>query len=506
MENKRIVKINKTIFLYLYIFIFSGFCLFAGMRGIYVHRSCLSSMVAFVISIGCIIGLIYFKERILKFPIHKAMFYFIIFLGIALRIAYYVYLSPQQSSDFFQATKFWNYLQENGEYQNYTVLLSEMDDFQKYYSLYPAWGYYMLLTHWIYRLFGCSTAYMVILNLVFNVLSFIVLYFMVREFASEWMAMICVAVAALWPQCILWSSVTSPDHITIFFLLLMGLFYMKYAKKRNEIKRGTSYLLLAICCGAGASIFKPISAFVCVLLLCSEILNMIIGNFSGIRKSLVYGTEIIVLSLLVTWGLPVVLEPALEQYIRTDVQQATGYYLLWGYSVDENGNWDADQSGEAIRECEESETLAIGLEKVNIAVHKTLRENFHLFPRIWKQKFELLFYSETWPVYWSVNNADGTVNQEAADTFSSWTGIWTIWNSLLILLMPFALKRKDAAVSFLSLCWLGYMMYLIAGSGVQTRYRVIVFVFQAVLAICGINELSKKVRKLVLFRKGNGYG
>lgn len=480
-------------FLYVaYIVFFSIFVLFAGLVGIHVHARHLKWAIALVVCVACIAGLIRYKEAIAKLLDVKYSIYIIVLLGVILRIFFYIWDNPQQYSDFYQATRFWDHLQEiGGTYGMYTTKTAEMDGFQIYYSLYPAWGRYMLLTHLIYHILGRNTLWMVCLNFIFDVAIMICTQKIASLLSTRRVSIMCVAVIAFWPQFVIWTSVTSPDHIIIFFLCLMCYYYMNYLQCRDDIKSGSFNMIIAVICAVIASIFKPIIMFIFVVLLCSEVLNLICGQFKGIKRSLLYMAEVVVAFVMLSIPVNTILDKTLSSYIKTDVNQATGYYILWGYSVDENGIYDTTQAGEAIQRCETSETLAEGLEGLKVDIEKTLKKNFHLIPSIWWQKFRLLFYSETWPVWWSVNNADGHVNENVENALGYWTGVWTIANALMMFLMPFAFREGKSMVNFLSLMWLGFMIYLVVGAGVQGRYRMIVFVPQVILCVIGANQMSK---------------
>jgi 4-amino-4-deoxy-L-arabinose transferase-like glycosyltransferase len=491
MVTKNLLSLKKLLWT-LYIGIFTLFCLataFDGIRNtVMANKNDLFSLMLLLIGIFFIVKYREVFKKVFDFAYALPI---VIILGVLLRLLYFFVTDPAQVSDFSQADLFWHHLQETGGYDHYTVSVSELDNFQKYYSLYPAWGYYMLLMHGIYRLFGANPTSMVFLNIILDVITAMVIYRMIRRNASSCLAVASVFIFLLWPQYVIWASVTSPDHIVILFLSLSADIYFLYDNNRNNKKTALKYILLFAVCLNIASIFKPIYYYIIVAFICAEILISITGGKVGLKKSFLYCISSIAFILAFAFLFSSILKPILSSYIKTDVQQATPYYILWGYSVDNNGLYDPNYAAKYIEECESSETLAIGLEKIRGSVKDVIKNNFHLIPKIWHRKAYLLFYSDNWPAYWTSFNSDGLLNEEKYSMQAPWTGLWTILNSIMILIMPFSLKDKNPVVIFSSLSWMGYMLFLIVGAGIQPRYRVIVIVFQIILGVCGINNISK---------------
>ena len=188
-------------------------------------------------------------------------------------------------------------------------------------------------------------------------------------------------------------------------------------------------------------------------------------------------------------------QKSLANIIKTDIQQGNAFYILWGYSVDKDKNWSDSIGSEIIKEnLENVSTLKEGLENLEIVAKKTIKENICLLPKIWCQKAIQLFASENWAVYWTNTSNDIRKREWIQLHLENFMKSFiTIFNSLIMLLMPFALWKRKKIINMLSVSWIGYMIFLIVAS-VQTRYRCIMYIQQCILGVLGFNVIITKFK------------
>lgn len=410
-----------------------------------------------------------------------------IIIGIGIRVAYYCIVRTIQTSDFYLPTSFYQYLNEIGGYSDYTLAYKELDSYQIHYSLYPAWGMYMLIVHGIYKLFGIHTSLLVALNILLSGVTLLLYAGIMDECHINIKTKnIIIALLACFPQMVMWDAVAGPDHFTILF---EGILVLVWCKSLNS-KKTVLYILLEAMCVAMIGLFKPLGPFVIILLICAEVFIVLFRDSDTVGKCIVKISLTIVLSVGITGIVNDCNIALLEGYIKTDVQQATSFYLLWGYSVNENGDWSPNIVDDIITEAfESSETIADGIAYTNEVAKQTLKNNVSLIPRILIQKFKALFNSDSWSAFWSLRNKNNIFAKWLMENINVFGGVLTVLNAFSLFLMPFALIKKNEITIFLSLGWVGYICFLILAS-IQARYRYIVLPFQLVLAGLGYMELK----------------
>lgn len=410
-----------------------------------------------------------------------------IIIGIGLRIAYYCLVQTMQTSDFYWPTAFYLHLDEIGGYNEYTTIYKELDDFQVYYSLYPAWSTYMFIVHGLYEIFGVHTSLLVGVNIILSGFMICIYARLLNEVGIDTKTKnIVIALLACFPQMVMWDAVASPDHFAVLFIALLVYIWYKSLKYEKILL----YVLAEAVCISIIGLFKPIVPLMIVLLICADIFMALFINNGTIKMLVVKSLLVVILTVGVSGTVSCCNRILLENYIKTDVQQATSFYFLWGYSVDENGNWDSYAADPYINEAfEQAEYVADVVTYANDAASHILKRNITLLPRILRQKFKLLFYSDDWPAFWSLTNDNNECSKWLYENIDILGRILTVSNSFFLFLMPFALKKKNEASIFLSLGWVGYICFLVL-AGIQTRYRYIMLPFQLVLTGMGYVELK----------------
>ena len=410
----------------------------------------------------------------------------ILLLGLALRVFYYEICGVVETSDFYQPTKFFEYITDNGSYTEYTIQYQQLDEFQRYYALFPAWGIYMMFTHLIYSLFGCQVIYMIGVNLFLFAISFLLLNrLLVQNECENSTKILILMLFACLPHMVMWSAVTTPDHFIIIFLIGLALIWIR---KNGAEKKGI-YIVCEAVMVALIGLFKPMTLLLILAIVFSDILVAVMDR-SMVRNCIIHVIVSILCIACISSVVRTISNRCLEAYIKTDVVQAGSFYLLWGYGINANGEWSDHAMDEVFEQAYDNvETLYDVVEYTNVAAKEMLMDNWKSFPKIWRRKFHMLFYSDTWPAIWTLTNDSNQLAVELKNNYL-FTNVLSAINVIMMLFMIPAFRRKDKMTVFLFMTWAGFICYLVA-SGIQTRYRFLILPFQLILFGLGIREMRK---------------
>ncbi len=461
------------------------------MKNLRISTSLFLSIV-FVI-LCCILAVYYFRKDRTKEDISRTDYIIIVgilILGILFRAVCYYFLNVAPFSDFAMPTEFCKFLQENGPYTEYVIRTKELDHFQRYYSLYPAWGSYMLIARTLFHIFPINADVLFYLNLFLLIVTYSCFFFLLRETVSKKCLKITLLFVSFFPHAILWSSIATPDHITVMILSVILLLWGKCVTIKSEGWGKYVPVILLAFAAALVNLFKPLSVLLLLVMICSLIL-LLANHEMHIKKTawllFVYGGVFFVSNSFLSH----VNERLISDVIQTDVQQATPFYILWGYSVNEEGIWDDQVASELINEAlEKQETLAESIQSLEGAAKEMVTEHVKELPAIWLRKFQILFYSDTYPCDW-IRTDGSNMWIDLFLRYKECLGVlFSVLNIASLCILPFSLRRRDALTLFSSLGWLGYILFLVAAS-IQTRYRFIpLMTFQIILTAAGIEEIS----------------
>lgn len=427
-----------------------------------------------------------------------------IIIGVILRILYFYLVDVNQISDFDTARRFYFHLIENGEYQNYEILKSKLDFYQRYFSSFPAWFIYDLIQCYFYKIFGYHREIILFMNLVLYISSSIFIFKVLAINFNLKIAKNVIFLYSFYPQLIMWSSVSTPDHFILFFMSLLIFIWGIYLKIRgkNFIKDIFFVILIAFTANL-INLFKPISIFFLLVYLSSEVLILIKSRVNIKKKKFIeYHLIFIVFFIFFYIKMMDLRNNKIEELMKVKVQQANAYYILWGYSVDKNKNW-SDKVGSEIISSVSANTLTLEEEinKLEEIAKDELKKNIQYIPKILLQKAIYLFSSENWAIYWTNTSKDILKKEFIEKNIQNKIGaIMTIFNSFIMLFIPFSLYSRKKLVNILSLTWLGYMILLIF-SGIQTRYRCIVYIQQIILSVIGFQYFVYIVKRKIKRRK-----
>ncbi|WP_205124836.1 ArnT family glycosyltransferase, partial [Akkermansia muciniphila] len=177
-----------------------------------------------------IIGLFYFLLDKVDLNSTKKTFGIllgIIFLGIVIRLFVRLFLQTQTISDFATPHEFYTYYQENGAYTGKLNDWQNNDKYQNYYAKYPAWYPYLRIIMLIYDIFGKRVILIQFVNIVLFSLSALLVFFIIASMTAKKMALLGVLFWSLCPSLVIYSTITTPDHFSIFFILLTIYFWIK---------------------------------------------------------------------------------------------------------------------------------------------------------------------------------------------------------------------------------------------------------------------------------------
>lgn len=483
----------KNLILNIYMGIFITFVIITASGGILwgiIKRPYFSISVLFL---TIVFLYLLFQRKFKDITNYDKKIFLVIIMGIILRLGYFYLMGTEQISDFLNPTRFYFHLLERGEYSEYVYLLKRLDNFQKYYALFPAWGTYMIILNKVYTIFGYSKNIVLYLNLILFTLTSIILYSGVKLVFNKKIAFFSSCVFIFYPQLIMWISINTPDHFVILLTSLIIFLYGLYLKERSN-KKVFIVLFLLFLVSSLINLFKPLSVLFLLIYIFSEIVNYC--NFNEYKINLKYIIFSVVSFLLISNFINNYSQRSIEGIIKTKVQQGTSYYILWGYSTDKNGNWKADACKNEIETVEkESKTFEEQLSKMDLIAKQTIRKNIKLFPKIWIQKLAYLFSSENWAISWTNTSLDSN-KQDFIKKIETEIGIiLTIFNSFIMYMMSFGVLKKNKMTNILSMSWLGYMMFLVVAS-VQTRYRCVFYLYQCILAVNGYEVMKEKIKVL----------
>lgn len=485
-------RIRFVIYL-IYCMIFTAICVLAICNEfrVFIRRNPGQFIAILLISFAAVLVVFLLSAKGSKFSDKAAIA--ILIAGIALRLAYYFVICPESYSDFLQPFLFVEHLKDIDGYKNFSVLKGSLDNYQVYYASFPAWNIYMQIIRFLSLFRGNTIRIAVMINMLLYLATGYLIWKTIIE--SELGGKIALASLALFsfiPQMVCWASMTTPDHYTVLFIALFLYLWNKVENNRENKRMKFIYIACMAATAGIINLFKPLLCLFFLIFICAEIL---IALYHLTKEEFKYfameAFVFLAVFVFADTSLQKINEITIERTIKTEVVQATGYYLFWGYGIDENNNWSDHGGDELINEImEENSTLKEAYAEIETQALQMIKTNYKLFLKIWKQKFELLFYSDNWSLLWALreNGQDTWGKSFIILNYRVIERIMAALNIITILLMPFALCRKRFLVIACSMGWLGYILYLIAAT-IQTRYRYIALIFQFILAAAGCENI-----------------
>ena len=192
-----------------------------------------------------------------------------------------------------------------------------------------------------------------------------------------------------------------------------------------------------------------------------------------------------------------------EKNIKMPVVNSMPYYFLWGYSVDENGNYSSDYVlSKVIDDIYEKcnyDTQCI-VDKVYIIAKGTFQKNIKYLPNILLAKYKIAFSEEISFFNWANTgiNKDKIQNEYYNKFFVYAHGFMLVCYIMIIVTCIDSIIVGDKAKekSIILLMIVGYTLILVLG-GAQSRYKALIFPQLCTTFALGIECLSNIFGKLI---------
>lgn len=468
---------------------------------------------------GMVIIVVLVKKQTNLISLYGILFFTII-VGISLRIFAIHFLQTECISDFLTPHNFYQHYQNHGAYVE--GAWSEKDFYQLYYSRFPAWYPYMKVVSFIYDIFGFNIQNIQTVNIILSAATMLAIFWCAKLIQDEKIGLIAVTIFAWNPSLIMYSSITTPDHFSIFFIVLLIIFWIYAEKNRQMWRRSYKAMIYPIFLGISTmfiGFFKPVAPLVIVALICYEFAVYIYPafrarmDFKKICKEIIsYGVFCISLVCLFVFLGNRLVESSIYSTFKTDVVDSTGFYIYAGFAVDENGKYDSNKISERFMELMEeynNDQIKV-FEKLSEESKQQLKESIPYIGQIISDKIEVLV-SEYGYFGFSNTSSDQSYAQSINQTLSSPLlmaatvnmRIMYILSAILMLYLIFQ-KKINKMILISSIVLFGYIAVLLI-SGIQGRYKSIIIPLWCIIsAYCAfmIYELvSNKVLRILEKRK-----
>lgn len=420
---------------------------------------------------------------------------FIITLGLSARIVSNYIFKTIPTSD-FKAPHVVYHEKDNGIFNKVTNS-AEQSLYQTYYSTFPAWFPYMKVVSLVYDVFGENVLNIKIMNWIFYVASTILMYIILKD-KSPKNGLFAALLFSLFPSLILYSNLTTPDHITIFLFLFYIYTWKKLLKSRkeSEIKSIIKYSILNIISMCLINLFKPLSILGILIFICAEIICYfpeILDNkkrLSYFKKNIPYIIAFIIIGLGALKIESIILNKTVEKTINVKVVDSTGLYMLWGYSIDEKGNYNSNPANKIYDELlkKNNNNIEKTMKETNVLAKEQFKRNFKYLPSIIWQKFNIAYHTEKDIFSWANYSENAIYSQNIKDKYSrAFEILANSYMSIILIMTSIALfknsqkKYIDNLVVVISLIVTGYTCILVFG-GVQPRYKTLILAPFCILA------------------------
>ncbi|MCL2203761.1 MAG: glycosyltransferase family 39 protein [Defluviitaleaceae bacterium] len=474
----------------IFLFLFSLFSLFTGVR---------ASFIVAVVFLGVYFTAVFFyalfgaktenDAEIKKWLYISA----VIILGLFFRIISWYIFSPEQVQDFGRAHSVYLFIAQHGPFHP-AATWADYHSYQFYYARFPAWFSFFAITRLMYSIFGVDIRLMVVLNYFMYLFSAFLLYLSVKRFFSFAVAFCAVALFALNPILVVWSTITSPDHFYIF--LFMGLFYF-ISRHYSEEGKG-SYLFPALAAGLAAltDFFKPIALMFLIAYFCVEILFINKLNIKlNYKKWIVFTLTF----LSVFFAGHALVRLGIQRTFRIQTVSSLGMYMAFSWMTDEAGNHSHAEGFAKFEGLMETHgnNLVVVQDEMSRYAREFFRENRHRLPILLFQKAQMGFGDEG-VLGWVMTQEEP--EQTAAFQRTLGPTLWVGFTVHIFVLFSLAAvgaffgiyeKKNRRALVFLMTTVIGYTLILLIGI-VQARYRILLYPQLTVLAAYGLCELIKK--------------
>lgn len=436
----------------------------------------------------------------------------IIVAGVMLRHTAWYLFQTEPISDFARPHECYSFFNTPGAYSE-NLPWSQRDGNQIYYAQFPGWFPYMRLVVRIYGLLGQDLLWIEIMNSLLAGATIACIYFAIPR---RNVALIASMLFAFNPSLVLYSCVTTPDHITIFLIVLAVFFWRRTEMCRADGLRGRQLILYSmalIFCFVLINWFKPLSILFIIVFICYETaVHLFPALCSRVplkelwKKALSYELVFIIAACGGIFAGNAMLNHWVESTLNTDVVNSTGLYLLWGFSTDENGNYDSSVATDIYVElCEQYDN---NLEKVfsdiDQLAKEQIKDNASILPQILWQKYRYLFGGEY--SYFAIANTSSeegysqslfqALQVPVTAAMEAYMRAMYMLSAFYALIAVFR-KKVDKQVLLAAIMLFGYILVLTLG-GVQPRYKSLVVPLWCIISAYTIDLIPAMIRQGVI--------
>lgn len=420
---------------------------------------------------------------------------FIIFLGLFFRILANQVFKTVPVSDF--NTPHAVYQKKDSGIFSKVESTEDQSFYQIYYSTFPAWFPYMKVVSLVYDIFGQNILYIKIMNWLLYITSAFLIYIIFKDYSKK-RGLLAMLLFSVFPSLVVYSNITTPDHITIFLLLFYIWTWEKILKNRKLENRRQIiwYIILNIISMCLINLFKPLSILGILVFICAEIICFFPDVLNKqtrkeyFKKNILY----IILFLIISFGAlnleNKLLNEAVENTINTKVIDSTGLYMLWGYSINEKGDYDSTPANKVYDNLlkKYNNDVSKAMIETNEFAKIQFKNNIKYLPKIIWQKFRIAYYTEKDIFSWANNSDNQSYSQGLREKYLKiYIAVANSYMTIILIMTAVSLlneSRKKEVNNFvvvLALIITGFTCVLVFG-GVQPRYKTLILSVFCLLA------------------------
>jgi hypothetical protein len=328
---------KSTYGIWLVIFILGG-PLFLNIFSRTTFLSSKTGAMGFAIYLALIVAFtagLYFFGRSAKIKFPKFAFWFVLALGIALRLIAIYKINVPVISDFEI------YFEQAKALANGTVLYND------YVAMFPHTIGYPAILSVVFRIFGAS----ILCAQVFNIFCFVVtaaaLYFAVKNLISVRVALISILIFSIWPSQIIFAAFVATEAVYTMFFMVAFLIMSLIIKSKKKISN-SKFIIGVVAVGIIAAITNQIRPTAVVLIIASIIMIFLLKWINGEKisiKNFVIRSVAIVLMITVFFATGILLRSGISKLVGMDVAANSGGYTLYvGANTDNFGLWNEDDA------------------------------------------------------------------------------------------------------------------------------------------------------------------
>lgn len=418
----------------------------------------------------------------------------IIVIGLILRVALrYVFLTEPQS-DFRRAHDVYLFLMEYGPLLPVDSW-ADFNCYQLYYSRFPGWFPFFVVTRVVYALFGVGMHWMILLNYVLYVLSAALLYAAVKKLFSYAVAFCATAIFVFNPNLVVWTTFPSPDHFFIFLFCGMLFFLAKAYENREQYR----YLCVAAVFAALTDLFKPIGIMFLIAYFCVEIFMAVSDFVQTVKNNYRKWAMFLFTFLLVYLAGYAAVRAEIRRVFHIETVSSAGIYWAWAWSTDDAGRYThavvMDKFFALMDEHDNNQVVV--MEEMSVYAREVFSEARPYLLSILLQKTRIVFADEG--VLGWVMHSPCPVHSESLQRvlgrvlwvyFTAHIFVVMFLSGFGALVMLFEKKHRKFLI-FLLTTVIGYTLILLLGI-VQGRYRLLLYPMLSVLTAYGISAFARK--------------